>query len=119
MSSFSVKAPTNPEEKAHPWRRCPIGKHFVKEHSIRIPPSKKHPNGCVTIRHAHCAANRSHKDQLSYDEIQYITNTYFSSLQGPPAADKLKRKATWINAIEGLQKVLLKTIPTIKDKWKS
>lgn len=84
MSSCSITQ-IDLEKKAHPWRRCPMGKHFVKEHSIHIPPSKKNPNGSVTIRHAHCATNRSHKDELSYDEIQYITDTYFSHLQGLPS----------------------------------
>lgn len=32
-------------KKAHSWRRCPIGQHFVKEHTIHIQPSKKHPKG--------------------------------------------------------------------------
>jgi hypothetical protein len=61
-----------------------MGKHFVREHKVHIPPSKKHPNGYISVRHEHCAENRSHKDELSFDEIQYITNTYFSSLVGPP-----------------------------------
>lgn len=60
-----------------------MGKHFVKEHSVRIPASKKNPHGSIAIRHAHCAANRSLKDELSYDEIQYISQTYFSHLQEP------------------------------------
>jgi hypothetical protein len=89
MPALPVKASSNPEEKAHPWRRCPIGKHFVREHSVHIPSSKKNANGYLTIRHAHCAANRSRKDELSYDEIQYITNTYFPSLQGAPTSKVL------------------------------
>ena len=76
------------EKKAHPWRRCSLGKHFVREHKVHIPPSTRHPNG-LSIRHEHCAENRSHKDELSFDEIRYITNTYFSSLSGPPTAHAL------------------------------
>lgn len=38
----------------------------------------------MVTRHEHCAENPSHKDELSYDEIQHITKTYFSSLEGPP-----------------------------------
>lgn len=71
-------------DKAHPWRICPIGKHYVKTHSLHIPPSKEHPEGQMVTRHEHCAENPSHKDELSYDEIQHITKTYFSSLEGPP-----------------------------------
>jgi hypothetical protein len=84
--------PNEQEKKAHPWRRCSLGKHFVKEHEVHLPPSKTHPNGLVTIRHAHCAANRSHKDELSFDEIQFITETYFSSLVGPPTAGILNKQ---------------------------
>lgn len=72
-----------PDEKVHVWRRCPAGFHFVKEHLSHIPPSKAHPGGLVTTVHEHCAANPSHKDQLSHGEIQYIANKYFSSLSGP------------------------------------
>jgi len=80
-----ISVPRNDSNmKAHPWRRCPLGKHFVREHKVNVPPSKKHPDGMISVRHEHCAENRSHKDELSFDEIQYITNTYFSSLSGPP-----------------------------------
>lgn len=76
------------DKKAHPWRRCSIGQHFVKEHIIHIKPSKKHPDGIVKV-HEHCANNPSHKEELSYDEIQYITQTYFNALSGPPTAGLL------------------------------
>lgn len=90
--SSAVENPINFEKKAHYWRRCPMGKHFVRTHSVHIPASKKNPSGSVIIRHEHCAANRSHKDELSYDEIQYITNTYFANLQGPPTASEVITK---------------------------
>lgn len=77
--------------KAHPWRRCPIGQHFVKEHVIHIKPNKEHPDGLVKV-HEHCANNPSHKEELSYDEIQYITQTYFDTLSGPPTPGVLTKK---------------------------
>jgi hypothetical protein len=80
------------DKKAHPWRRCPMGKHLVRKHEVHIPPSKKHPNGFTSVRHEHCAENRSHKDELSFDEIQYISNTYFSSLVGPPTPHNLVKE---------------------------
>ncbi|MBA2654374.1 MAG: transglycosylase SLT domain-containing protein [Gammaproteobacteria bacterium] len=85
-NSIISETPADLEKKAHPWRRCPLGKHLVREHSVNIPPSKKHPNGIISIRHEHCAANKSHKDELSYDEIQNITHTYFPFLQGSPTS---------------------------------
>jgi len=58
-----------PEKKAHLWRRCAIGKHWVREYEAHIAPSKEHPGGTVAKWHEHCADNPSHKDELSYDEI--------------------------------------------------
>lgn len=72
------------DEKIHPWRICPIGKHFIKKHVVHIPPSKEHPNGEIIERHEHCAINPSKKDILSFDEIQAMTEKYFHQLSGPP-----------------------------------
>jgi hypothetical protein len=89
--TLELKNPVKKEEKAHRWRRCPIGKHFVREHLEHIPPSKTHPNGMTITRHEHCADNPSHKDELSYDEIQYITEAHFADLTGAaPIAGILK-----------------------------
>lgn len=74
------------KNKMHPWRVCPIGKHYVRTHILHIPPSKEHPEGQVVTRHAHCADNPSHKDLLSYDELQIIAKKYFSDLIGAPKA---------------------------------
>ena len=79
------------DEKAHPWRVCPLGQHFVRAHSEHIPPSKKHPQGDVVIRNAHCAHNPSHKDLLSFDEIHVISNNYFETLSGRPTAGILTK----------------------------
>lgn len=54
------------EKKAHPWRRCPWGKHLVKKHTGHTPPSKNHPNGADVIWHEHCANNPSKKEELSH-----------------------------------------------------
>lgn len=72
--------------KVHVWRICPIGKHYVRAHSLYITPSKAYPAGHSVMRREHCAANPSHKDMLSYDEIQAIAKTHFSNLAGPPRA---------------------------------
>lgn len=79
-----------PDDKVHPWRICPIGKHFIKKHIVHIPPSKTHPNGEIVERQEHCALNPSKKDILSFDEIQAITKKYFHQLSGPPNAGVLK-----------------------------
>ncbi len=78
------------ETKTHPWRICGKGKHLVREHVVNVPPSKKNPNGKKAIWHEHCALNPSHKDELSFAEMQHISNAYFADLAGPPAANVLK-----------------------------
>jgi len=77
------------DDKAHPWRICPLGQHYVRTHLEHIPPSKKHPQGEIITRHEHCAHNPSHKDMLSLDEIHAISNKHFTDLSGPPAAGVL------------------------------
>lgn len=77
------------DDKAHPWRVCPLGQHFVRTHLEHIPPSKSHPQGEVITRHEHCARNPSHKDMLSLDEIHVVSNKHFEGLSGPPTADVL------------------------------
>ncbi len=68
----------------HPWRLCSYGRHWVREHSMHTPPSKKNPGGSTTIRHAHCANNPSGKDQLYPDEIQEIARQNFSTVNEKP-----------------------------------
>lgn len=87
VKEFEVSDDVN--DKTHPWRVCPIGKHYVRTHVLHIPPSEKHPEGQVVTRHAHCAENPSHKDVLSYDELQIIAKKYFLSLVGAPKAGVL------------------------------
>jgi len=82
----------NDNSKAHPWRHCPIGSHYVREHFVRIPPSKKHPKGLVVTRHAHCRKNpNGTKDLLSFDEIAYISKHYFTDLPGSPKLNPLTK----------------------------
>lgn len=52
---------------------CPIGSHHVREHSMRMPPSKKHPDGIVVIRHAHCRKNVS-SAEVSHDKGEQCTD---------------------------------------------
>lgn len=88
IDAAKQKEPT--DDKIHPWRICPIGKHFVKKHIEHIPPSKEHPDGETIERKEHCAVNPSKKDMLSFDEIQAMTEKYFHKLSGPPKAGVLK-----------------------------
>ena len=77
-------------KKIHPWRLCPTGEHWVRTHNMHVPPSKEHPEGYDTIRHAHCARNPSGKDQLYLDEILEISDKNFSNAQPKPCPLELK-----------------------------
>ncbi len=57
---------------------------------MHVPNSKIHPNGINATWHEHCALNSSHKDELSYAEIQHVAETYFHDLTtGGPTANVL------------------------------
>ena len=73
-------------DKVHPWRRCGRGEHLVCEHPVHTHSGKE------TTCHAHCAKNPSGKDELSFDEIQYISTHYFSDLKGLPTANVLTKE---------------------------
>ncbi len=77
------------EKKAHPWRPCPLGQHWVVTHPLHTPQSKINPEGNVPIRHGHCAENPSKKDHLYANDILEVSLRHFSNLQGPPKPDAL------------------------------
>ena len=79
-------------KKTHPWRLCSSGEHWVRSHNMHVPPSKEHPEGYETIRHAHCAKNPSGKDQLYPDEILEISDKKFFNVQPKPCPIKLTFK---------------------------
>ncbi len=78
-------------EKAHEWRLCPIGEHWITDHPLWVPATEERP-GYYTTRDGHCAANptrgnaRIIKDYLSTEEMQMIADKYFSNLSGPPSS---------------------------------
>ena len=80
------------QAKAHPWRRCPAGEHWLKTHPMQVPPSRKHHDGSIATRHAHCASNPSGKDQLYSGEIQEIAERPFPLHKNPPCSLSLNFK---------------------------
>lgn len=66
-----------------------MGSHLVKAHQVKIPPSKKNPNGIIITRQQHYAKNPSKKDTLSFVEIQLITNETFPQLKNDPSLGTL------------------------------
>jgi|694.fasta_scaffold98426_4 hypothetical protein len=83
------KKKLKPPKKTHAWRLCSVGEHWVRTHNLKVPPSRKDPNGSITTRHGHCAKNPTGKDQLYRDEIQEIASKNFSRLQERPCPDDL------------------------------
>lgn len=81
-------------EKSHAWRLCPIGEHWVSDHSLWVPPTDKRP-GYHTTRDGHCASNPERskksvlKDYLTASEMQMIADKHFANLLGSPHAGKL------------------------------
>lgn len=66
--------------------RCPLGQHWVRAHSLTVPPSKKNPDG-VTTRSAHCARNpASSKVSFTPKDIKKIASSdKFQSKKKPCA----------------------------------
>ena len=57
----------------HPWRLCPLGQHWVREH-------KRHTiSGTISVVIGHCRLNRSRFDQLYADEGTEIAGRYFET----------------------------------------
>lgn len=71
-------------KKTHSWRLCAPGNHWVRTHSLRVPPSLKDPDGSITTRHGHCARNPSGKTQLYPDEIRQMAKENFSRVKEKP-----------------------------------
>jgi hypothetical protein len=48
-SPSNISYPVSQEKfpKIHPWRICPLGQHWVREHPRRVRPSRRHPLGGV------------------------------------------------------------------------
>ncbi|MEW6058481.1 MAG: transglycosylase SLT domain-containing protein, partial [Bdellovibrionota bacterium] len=76
-----------PRAQVHPWRPCPLGKHWVRAH----PKHKVSNRGKPYIQNVggFCRTNPSHKDHLYADDIHEIADRHFSRLKGPPAASNL------------------------------
>jgi hypothetical protein len=66
-------------QKAHPWRVCPLGHYYRKEHP------RTNPSGSVSNVRGHCSTNPSGRDQLYYDElIEMSQSEAFNSIKRKP-----------------------------------
>jgi len=74
------------DTKQHPWRKCPIGEHWVRGHERKVDVSEKNPNG-VTIVDAHCRKNPSHHEIFVADELHYIAQLHFKNIKTMPTPD--------------------------------
>lgn len=55
----------------HPWRHCPSGYYFVRQHERMVDISDLNPDGNTSVRE-HCRKNPSGKDQLYPHEMKWI-----------------------------------------------
>lgn len=85
---------TNEETKAHLWRPCPLGKHWVSAHS-RTRTSSKGKVYTQNVR-SYCRTGSSHLDHLNKDEIQEVADQNFQSLKGLPTQNDLGFKGIGI-----------------------
>lgn len=76
------------DRKNHPWRECPLGEHWVKEHERKVEKSQKNPEG-ITIVDGHCRKNPSHHEIFVADELHKIAGRHFKNLKALPKADNL------------------------------
>lgn len=72
----------------HPWRLCPFGKHWVKEHDRKVLISSKNPFGLTSVE-GHCRTNPSKQEILIKDEILEIAKLRIKDLKILPKADTL------------------------------
>jgi hypothetical protein len=70
----------SPENKVHPWRMCPEGQHWVRDHSRST---------ATHGVHGYCRHNRGGKDEIEAFEIDAIAYKYFEKLKGAPCAKAL------------------------------
>ena len=70
------------KSKRHPWRLCPLGKHWVTPHMRTRTSSRGH--SYTQSVEGHCRSNSSQLDHLYTDEIHEIAARYFSKLKGLP-----------------------------------
>ena len=78
-----MKTPVKDKSKIHQWRVCPLGQHWVSDHSMKVPVSLKNPDG-NTMRDGHCRENPSKKDQIYAGEIHQIAKKNFGRLRRMP-----------------------------------
>lgn len=76
------------KKKKHPWRRCPLGEHWVREHERKVPMSEKNPDA-TTIVDGHCRKNPSGHEIFVPDEILEISSNHFRSVKNKPTPNSL------------------------------
>jgi hypothetical protein len=76
-SKKALAMPSKPNER-HPWRMCPLGQHWVREHTRHC------ASGKVTSVCAHCHSNPSRLDSLTPVEIIEIADRNFREVNKRP-----------------------------------
>lgn len=79
----STKSSRN--QKGHPWRMCPSGKHWVTTHPRAVPKGTTQVSG-------YCRSNPSGKDQIYSAELKKIVQKHFKKVKLRPTEDNLDFK---------------------------
>ncbi len=88
--SRSLKKIEKKERKRVSSKVCPIGKHWIQKHPMKVSPSEKSPLG-ITIRREHCARNpASSRISFSPQDIKKIGNSDTFKSKKKPCALKSK-----------------------------
>ena len=67
--------------KSHPWRLCPIGEYWVRQHPKHL------QSGKFTDHDGHCRKNKKSKSEFYHaDELKLMAETHFGSLTSDPNA---------------------------------
>ena len=102
---MAQKKKASRKKKAHRWRLCPSGKHWVSTYPKKVKPSKKNPDGITTVD-GHCRLNRSRKDQIYQDEMASIAEKHFAKLKtlSNKGLSKYSQSKKFDNLIQGWTK---------------
>jgi len=73
-------------DRKHPWRPCPLGQHWVREHPRTVPVSEENPDG-KTIVDGHCRNNPSRHEIFVAEEIHKISAEHFKDIINRPTPD--------------------------------
>jgi len=96
-----LSSEVNDDQKVHPWRRCPVGFHFVKQHAIHTISILGNYSGELTDHFVNIA-----HEKLFDSSANICAGIRWLFRKKITASSKLGRTATWIEAVADYKGVL-------------